>query len=76
VFVGGGFETAGGVTVDKIAMWGCHAVAFCTTPAWSALDTGMNDNLFALSSSLGSVYAGGDFTTAGGLPSERFGIWR
>ena len=35
----------------------------------------MNDNVFALSASEGRVYAGGSFTTAGGTPSERFGLW-
>jgi hypothetical protein len=31
--------------------------------------------VLALAASRGNVYVGGDFTTAGGLPSERFGIW-
>jgi hypothetical protein len=35
----------------------------------------MNDNVFALNASAGRVYAGGDFTTAGGTPSERIGLW-
>jgi len=74
LYVGGGFETAGGVVVNKIALWGCHPIA-CTTTGWSALGTGMNDNVFALAASEGRVYAGGNFTTAGGTPSERFGIW-
>lgn len=53
---------------------GCHKAA-CTTPGWSALATGTNDGVLALAASEGKVYVGGDFTTAGGLPSQRFGIW-
>jgi hypothetical protein len=74
LYVGGGFDQAGGIQANKIAMRGCFKAA-CTTPGWSALATGMNDGVLALAASGGDVYVGGDFTTAGGLPSERFGIW-
>jgi hypothetical protein len=76
LYVGGGFDQAGGVAVNKVAMWGCDLrITTCRAPSWSALESGMNDNVFALSASEGRVYAGGNFTTAGGTPSERFGLW-
>jgi hypothetical protein len=75
LYVGGGFDSAGGVAANKIAFWGCQKVACMTAPAWSALDGGMNDSVVALAASEGKVYAGGNFTTAGGTPSERFAIW-
>jgi hypothetical protein len=74
VYVGGGFDQAGGIQANKIAMWGCQKAA-CTTPGWSALATGTNDSVLALAANGSDVYVGGNFTTAGGLPSERFGIW-
>ncbi len=75
LFVGGGFNQAGGIQANKIAMWGCRNLT-CRTPGWSTLKAGMNDSVVALAANGANVYAGGNFTTAGGLPSERFGIWR
>ena len=59
---GGDFTTAGGVAANHIAKW--------DGSAWSALGSGMNGNVLALTlDSSGNLYAGGDFTIAGGKPS-------
>jgi hypothetical protein len=76
LYVGGYFATAGGVTVNGIARW--------DGTAWSGLGgpfaTGVDDMVFALDDfddgSGPALYAGGDFTTAGGLASSRIASWR
>jgi formylglycine-generating enzyme required for sulfatase activity len=45
-------------------------------PAWSALGSGMNDNVGALAvDSSGSLFAGGSFTTAGGAAANYIARW-
>jgi len=74
LFVGGGFNTAGGVTVNKIARWDGY---------WSALygpsGNGMNGWVNALAvfddGSGAALYAGGWFTTAGGVTVDRIARW-
>jgi len=43
--------------------------------AWSPLGTGMNDAVYVLAVSNGAVYAGGYFTTAGGVAANRIAKW-
>jgi hypothetical protein len=72
LYVGGDFGLAtntGGtmVSVLRIAMWnGTH---------WSALGLGLNGTSRALAVSSTNLYAGGDFTTAGGFPAHRIAKW-
>jgi hypothetical protein len=71
LYAGGRFTTAGDVTANYIAKWdGAH---------WSALGSGMNDTVFALTvfdDGTGSaLYAGGIFTTADGMPANRVAKW-
>jgi len=76
LYAGGGFTTAGGVTVNRIARW--------NGSAWSALGgpagTGMNNAVRALAvfdnASSPALYAGGSFTIAGGLSSSYIAAWR
>ena len=42
---------------------------------WSALGSGMNEYVYALAVVGGNVYAGGQFTTAGGAPANRIARW-
>ena len=43
--------------------------------AWSPLGTGMNDPVLAIAVKNGTLYAGGIFTTAGGVPANRIATW-
>ena len=73
LYAGGNFETAGGVPVNRIAKW--------DGSAWSALGSGTNNVVDALgvfddgSGGGPALYAGGDFTTAGGLSASRVARW-
>lgn len=72
IYVGGQFVTAGGVTVNKIAKW--------SGVSWSALGSGMaggNSNIVytLICDSNDDVFAGGDFTSAGGVSANRVAIW-
>lgn len=68
---GGAFTASGGTTLNRIASWG---------PGWGALGTGMNDEVRVLAQfiddecaipTIPNLYAGGDFTNAGGTPAQR-----
>jgi hypothetical protein len=57
LYAGGYFTTVGGSAANNIAQW--------NGSSWSALGSGMNYSVSALAVSGGTLYAGGDFTTAG-----------
>ena len=75
LYVGGGFTTAGGIRANNIAKW--------DGSSWSALASGMlgegTDGLGpwveALEVSGDTVYAGGDFRTAGGVAANGIAKW-
>jgi hypothetical protein len=77
LYAGGNFLTAGGVTVNRIARW--------DGSDWSALagpgSVGVNNEVYALSvfddgsGSGPAMYAGGAFTTAGGVTVNRIARW-
>ncbi len=78
LYVGGHFDTAGGVTANGIARW--------KNGAWSALGTGMSGGttdttVYALlGGSVGPggtplLYAAGEFTGAGGTSANRIASW-
>jgi trimeric autotransporter adhesin len=76
LYAGGAFTTAGGVSANRIAKW--------DGAEWSALGGGMNSSVRALNvfdDSSGppgvgpSLYAGGAFTTAGGVDANRIAKW-
>lgn len=72
LYVGGYFTTAGGEPASKVARW--------DGSTWSALGSGMETsswiavNAFAIDAA-GNVYAGGNFTSAGGVPANRIARW-
>ncbi len=75
--VGGLFRTAGGITVNQIAMWNF------TTSTWSGLGTGLTpssssvNNVRAIATTAaGDVYVGGSFTGAGGLATYYIAKWK
>ncbi|MDO8628897.1 MAG: right-handed parallel beta-helix repeat-containing protein, partial [Phycisphaerales bacterium] len=65
------FTTAGGGSANRIAKW--------NGSAWSALGTGMNAEVYALTVFDGgtgpALYAGGIFTTAGGVSAHYIARW-
>jgi len=73
LYASGDFTTAGGVEVNGIAKW--------DGTSWSALGSGMNDWVHAMcvfDDGRGggpALYAGGDFTTAGGAEANRIAKW-
>ncbi|MBX3362444.1 MAG: hypothetical protein KF912_10010 [Phycisphaeraceae bacterium] len=75
LFVGGFFNTAGGVTVNRIAKW--------NGSAWSAVSApggvGVNGNVVGMTvfndGSGPALFAGGTFTAAGGVAVNRVAKW-
>jgi trimeric autotransporter adhesin len=74
LFVGGQFTTAGGISASRIAKW--------DGTSWSALGSptnGVNGRLFILAvyndGTGPALYAGGEFTTSGGIPANRIAKW-
>jgi hypothetical protein len=72
VYAGGEFTLAGGVSANYIAKW--------NGSAWSALGTGLTGGSVTMCSeiaidSLDNVYAGGEFTSAGGVSANNIAKW-
>ena len=72
LYAGGNFATAGEAAANYIAKW--------NGSIWSALGSGagngVNSGVSALAvASDGTLYAGGDFTTAGGTGANRIAMW-
>ena len=73
LYAGGFFTSAGGVSANRIAKW--------DGSSWSALAGGMNSTVFALtvfddgSGGGPALIAGGNFTSAGGVPANRIAKW-
>ncbi len=73
LYAGGNFTTAGGVSANYIAKW--------DGAAWSPLGSGMNNMVQALtvfddgSGGGPALYAGGGFTTAGGVSASSIAKW-
>jgi len=73
VYIGGNFTTAGSVAAANIASF------TMSTETWAALGTGLAGTNHSCYSMLfapnGDLYAGGDFTTAGGVAVNRIAKW-
>jgi len=72
LYAGGGFTVAGGNSANYIAVW--------NGTIWSALGSGMYDNsgfcwVSALAGNNGNIYAGGQFTLAGGTSTTNIAEW-
>lgn len=72
LYVGGDFSTAGGVTANRIARW--------SGTAWANMgsggNVGVNGSVYSLAiDSSGNVFAGGSFTSAGGVSANRVAKW-
>ncbi len=75
LYVGGDFTTAGGITVNYIALWNLG------TTSWKALTdttyggTGTDSPVFALTSNNSELFVGGNFATAGGQGINNIAKW-
>ncbi len=72
VYVAGSFTTAGPVVANKIAKWNNVA------NTWSALGTGVSasgGSVSAIAVAGDKVYAGGSFTSIGGVSANRVAVW-
>jgi hypothetical protein len=73
LYAGGTFTTAGGVAANHIAEW--------DGSSWSALGSGMNSGGYVRALTVfddgggPALYAGGDFTKAGGLTANHVARW-
>jgi hypothetical protein len=72
LYAGGYFSTAGGVSARNIARWdGSSWSAFHFAPG-----NGMDGRIFDLAlDGSGNLYAGGEFTTAGGVSAQNISRW-
>ena len=72
LIVGGNFRRAGGVYVDRIALW--------DGVTWNRMLTGMNEKVNSLFSVVSGpdtiLYAGGEFTTSGGKSAKHISQWK
>ena len=71
--VGGSFDTADGVVVDGIAAWSGTAWA----PVGGGVGGGVNSigQVLAMTADGTTLFAGGDFVTAGGIPANNVARW-
>ena len=67
VYVGGNFDTAGGVTAPRIAFW--------NGSAWASLGSGTSGFVQAITITPSFIYAGGNFAIAGGQTVNRIARW-
>jgi len=67
LYAGGAFINASGGTARRIARW--------NGTIWSALSTGMNQAVRALTLFNGNLIAGGQFANAGGNPASEIALW-
>lgn len=78
VYVGGRFDFAGGVRANNVAKW--------DGIRWQSLGDGIGPNsgggpydststVYALAARDGALYAGGEFTVAGGGEANRLAVW-
>jgi hypothetical protein len=75
LYVGGSFTTSGNVSATNIAMW--EAGNTGGTGTWYSLGSGLNGSCSSLTlDSVGNLYAGGGFITAGGLSVNSIAMWK
>jgi len=67
VYAGGNFTNAGSTSVNNIARW--------NGSSWSALGTGLNNQVFVITANGSDVYVGGNFTSAGGVAATNIAHW-
>lgn len=69
IYVGGYFDTAGGVAAENIAMYNLG------TGVWSPVGTGVDGTVNDLLVNGSALYAAGFFSNAGGNAADRIAVW-
>ncbi|MEM7053399.1 MAG: hypothetical protein AAF446_02510, partial [Pseudomonadota bacterium] len=72
LYVGGDFSQAGGIAANRIALYDTTASG---DAGWSALGSGVNNNVFALAVIGTELYVGGFFTQASGAAANRIAVY-
>ena len=67
LYVGGAFDSAGGMPAKNIATW--------DGSVWSAVGKGINDTVYALTPYGSVLIAGGLFDSAGGASCDKIALW-
>jgi hypothetical protein len=67
LIIGGTFNKAGGVDVNRIVRWDGNS--------WQSLGGGVNGQVYALTVYNGELIAGGNFSAAGGVAASRIARW-
>ncbi|MFH2095616.1 MAG: immunoglobulin domain-containing protein [Bacteroidota bacterium] len=67
IYVAGSFTTAGGVTVNNIAVW--------DGSSWDSLASGINGTVYCMAKWNNKLYVGGNFPTADGIPVSNIAMW-
>jgi hypothetical protein len=67
LYVGGGFDSIGGVAARSVAKW--------TGSAWVPLGAGLNGTVDCMTVHNGQICAGGYFLTSGGQPDSMIATW-
>jgi hypothetical protein len=67
LYIGGAFVAVGHIVANGVAKW--------NGSSWSALGSGMDNEVDALAVSGNEVYAAGGFTTAGGIAATNIAKW-
>jgi len=75
LFVGGRFSWAGGIPVSYIARWNGSEWAPLQGPSGTGLGSWVEDLAVFDDGGGAALYAGGQFTTAGGQPANRVARW-
>lgn len=76
LYVGGAFDLAGGLVVNRVARWDGADWEPLAGPSGVGIGTGSVDALFAFDDGSGSkLYAGGLFQTAGGITAGNIARW-
>lgn len=69
IYVGGSFGQAGGMQANRVARFDIASQTWSTL-GFGVIGNGVNNTVYNLVVSGNAIYAGGDFTLAGGIPSS------
>jgi len=75
LIAGGFFQLAGGVTANRIAKWDGSSWSPLATPSGNGTNGSVEDLAVLNCGDSPALYAGGGFTTAGGLAANRIAKW-
>jgi hypothetical protein len=67
LYVGGAFQTAGGIATSSLARW--------NGTTWDSVKGGIGGDVYALVVYNGDLYVAGGFTSAGGIPVNNIAKW-